>query len=232
VVIRLVKPAVDIGLFTTDVDAGRMFWESGLGLRFEELLKVGGGVHQHRLGLHGAVLKLNHSRDPLDLEPGGYVGLRIAAAVSEPREVTDPDGLAVTVVPHGHDRVQAVEVTWRTRSARDARWFLVEALGAVPDRPDRFALGRTLVRVDEDPTQLRSGALRARGLRYLTLQVADVEASYDALVAKGVEGATEPVRLGDTAYIAFVRDPDGNWIELSQRASLTGPLPDGVRRRT
>jgi hypothetical protein len=30
--------------------------------------------------------------------------------------------------------------------------------------------------------------------------------------------------LGSTARISFVRDPDGNWIEISQRASLTGTL--------
>jgi lactoylglutathione lyase len=34
-----------------------------------------------------------------------------------------------------------------------------------------------------------------------------------------------PVSLGKVARISFVRDPDGNWIELSQRASLTGNLP-------
>jgi catechol 2,3-dioxygenase-like lactoylglutathione lyase family enzyme len=42
-------------------------------------------------------------------------------------------------------------------------------------------------------------------------------------------GATEGrgvVTLGETARISFIRDPDGNWIEISQRASLTGPLPD------
>ena len=33
-----------------------------------------------------------------------------------------------------------------------------------------------------------------------------------------------PVRLGDVAYISFVRDPDGNWIEISQRKSITGSL--------
>jgi lactoylglutathione lyase len=32
------------------------------------------------------------------------------------------------------------------------------------------------------------------------------------------------VTLGSTARISMVRDPDGNWIELSQRASLTGSL--------
>ena len=42
----------------------------------------------------------------------------------------------------------------------------------------------------------------------------------------GVPEWSKVIRLGDTAYISFITDPDGNWIELSQRASLTGPLPD------
>ena len=33
------------------------------------------------------------------------------------------------------------------------------------------------------------------------------------------------------AYISFVRSPDGDWLEVSQRASLTGPLPDTAPRR-
>jgi hypothetical protein len=30
--------------------------------------------------------------------------------------------------------------------------------------------------------------------------------------------------MGEVAVISFVRDPDGNFIELSQRASLLGGL--------
>jgi lactoylglutathione lyase len=30
--------------------------------------------------------------------------------------------------------------------------------------------------------------------------------------------------LGDTARISMIRDPDGNWIELSQRASIVGSI--------
>ena len=38
------------------------------------------------------------------------------------------------------------------------------------------------------------------------------------------EEALAPLTLGTTARISMVRDPDGNWIELSQRASITGSL--------
>jgi lactoylglutathione lyase len=33
-----------------------------------------------------------------------------------------------------------------------------------------------------------------------------------------------PRTLGDVARISFVIEPGGHWIELSQRASLTGSL--------
>jgi lactoylglutathione lyase len=44
----------------------------------------------------------------------------------------------------------------------------------------------------------------------------------------GFDSATEPIRLGDVAAISFVRDPGGNWLEISQRASLTGALPSDL----
>ncbi len=43
--------------------------------------------------------------------------------------------------------------------------------------------------------------------------------------AAGVEIGQPPRTIGQVRY-SFVRDPDGNWIELSERASLTGkPVP-------
>ena len=44
------------------------------------------------------------------------------------------------------------------------------------------------------------------------------------MLAKGGREALAPVTLGTTARISMVRDPDGNWIELSQRASIVGSL--------
>jgi lactoylglutathione lyase len=45
------------------------------------------------------------------------------------------------------------------------------------------------------------------------------------IAAGGAEGRA-PVTLGETARISFVRDAQGNWLEISQRASLTGRLED------
>ena len=36
--------------------------------------------------------------------------------------------------------------------------------------------------------------------------------------------ASAPVTLGDVARISMILDPDGNWIELSRRASVVGSL--------
>jgi len=43
-------------------------------------------------------------------------------------------------------------------------------------------------------------------------------------LARGGEEGAPPRLLGDTVRMSFVRDPDGNFIELSQRASLVGTL--------
>ena len=48
---QLVKPALDVGLYTNDLDPMLTFWQQQAGITFTELLPVGGGVHQHRLRL-------------------------------------------------------------------------------------------------------------------------------------------------------------------------------------
>jgi hypothetical protein len=57
------------------------------------------------------------------------------------------------------------------------------------------------------------------------VQVWDVRAEHAKLLQLGWRESIAPVKLGETAYISFVVDPDGSPIEISQRASLTGPLP-------
>jgi lactoylglutathione lyase len=67
--------------------------------------------------------------------------------------------------------------------------------------------------------------MRSPGYRYLTVQVWDADAEYARIVERGDTGAMPPRTMGNVARFGFVRDPDGNWLEISQRASLTGPLP-------
>jgi lactoylglutathione lyase len=67
--------------------------------------------------------------------------------------------------------------------------------------------------------------MQGQGFRYLTVQVRNVDAEHAGIIGRGGVEGRGPLTLGITARISFVRDPDGNWIEISQRASLTGPLP-------
>jgi predicted enzyme related to lactoylglutathione lyase len=51
-----------------------------------------------------------------------------------------------------------------------------------------------------------------------------VDEVHAAVLAAGGRQARAPITLGTTARISMVLDPDGNWIELSQRASIVGTL--------
>jgi predicted enzyme related to lactoylglutathione lyase len=79
--------------------------------------------------------------------------------------------------------------------------------------------------VPADACQTNNRKMRAPGFRYITVQVLDVDAVHAGVLARGGMEGHSPMTLGKVARISFVRDPDGNWIELSQRASLTGDLP-------
>jgi lactoylglutathione lyase len=66
--------------------------------------------------------------------------------------------------------------------------------------------------------------MQGSGWRYITFQVFKVDESHAAVLAQGGVEALAPVTLGITARISMIRVPDGNAIELSQRASIVGSL--------
>jgi catechol 2,3-dioxygenase-like lactoylglutathione lyase family enzyme len=81
----------------------------------------------------------------------------------------------------------------------------------------RYVLGESglkLVTFDEPP-QLANppGGPTARGLRYLTVEVANVAATVGRCAAFGCD-VPMPLFEHDGAPIAIVADPEGNWVEL------------------
>lgn len=223
---RIAKPRFDFGLYTNQLEPQLVFWQREVGLPFEEVLPVGGGVRQHRHGLNGSVFKLNHSRDPLPVRtPCGYRELAIAReGLAAPVALTDPDGNRVRLVPHGYEGIVGIEVSLGVRDPNAFEEFFGAALGFVRMAKGRYRFGDSLLSFEKDSAAGRSGPMRAPGFRYLTLQVHDVDIAHAEVLAAGGEEGHPPRTLGTTARISFVRDPDGNWIELSQRASLTGSL--------
>jgi lactoylglutathione lyase len=203
------------------------FWQEEVGLPFEELLPLGDGSRQHRHAMNGSVLKLNESREPVPAAPpSSYRELLIAReGLAAPRSLVDPDGNHVTLVPAGQGGVVGIGIRLAVRDEAAFHRFYRDQLGLAAAGDRAYRWGDTLLTFASEPAVGRVETMRAPGYRYITVQVRDVDAVHRELVARGVEEMRAPVTLGSTARISFVRDPDGNAIEISQRASLTGPLP-------
>jgi catechol 2,3-dioxygenase-like lactoylglutathione lyase family enzyme len=235
----LAKRFIDVGLMTNRLDEMRAFYGERIRLPYEELLPVGGGVRQYRYGLLGSVLKINHARDPLPPRiAGGYRKLSIAdPRTPMPLVMQDSDGNELELIPSGQRGVSQIEIHLGVTDERAFDQFYGDALQAERLGDGRFKLGETIVSVERDPAAVRApktaagsamdamATMRAVGMRYVTIQVRDVDAEHRRLMSMGVWEGAAPVSLGAVARISFIRDPDGNFIEISQRASLTGPIP-------
>ena len=221
---NLAKQHLDIGLFSNKRDEQLAFWQHTVGLPYDHMGKVGGGVQQHRHHMNGSILKMNHARNSLPaLAPSGIVGLEIArAGLAGPQPLADPDGNKVTLVPNGQNGVAGIAILLRVNdpSAHDRFW--THAMQFERAGEGRYRCGDSLVVVAEQVRVERSSEWRGPGYRYMTVQIWDCLAEYHGILERGGTSGGEPRLLGETVRFAFVCDPDGNHIEISQRASLTG----------
>ena len=58
------------------------------------------------------------------------------------------------------------------------------------------------------------------GASHFCLQVEDIDALYDELTAEGIEFISEPVTLSKGVRVAYMYDPEGNIVELSDRSGV------------
>lgn len=223
---QLAKPRIDIGLSTNHLPPMLAFWQGEVGAVFDHLLPIRRGQAQHRHDVAGSVLKINHHEAPLPGHPpSGYRELVIAReGLAAPRLLADPEGNRVSLVPPGHEGVTQIGVRIGVRDLAAHRRFYGEALGLPEERPGVFRAGESLVLLEEDPSAPADAQMQGPGWRYITFQVFKVDDEHAAVLARGGREALAPLTLGTTARISMVRDPDGNWIELSQRASIVGSL--------
>ena len=70
---HLAKPHMDIGLFTNRREEQLAFWQQTVGLAYDHLGKLGGGMQQLRHHMNGSILKVNHARDPLKPAPASGI---------------------------------------------------------------------------------------------------------------------------------------------------------------
>lgn len=222
---NLTKPHLDIGLFSNSRETQLAFWQQTVGLPYDHMGKVGGGVQQHRHHMNGSILKMNHARDPLPaIAPSGIIGLQIARdGLAAPKPLADPDGNKVTLVPKGWRGVEGIAILLRVNDpgAHNRFWTHTMQYERVGD--GRYRCGDSLVVIAEQgKVEHRGTEWRGPGYRYTTVQVFDCVAEVEGILARGGTPGGDVRVLGETVRYAFVCDPDGNHIEISQRASLTG----------
>ena len=64
------------------------------------------------------------------------------------------------------------------------------------------------------PPPSPAGADGQAGFRYVTMWVKDITATYEEWKAKGVEFLSAPIRRTPEMQMVFMRDPEGNLIEI------------------
>ena len=220
--LTLAKPALDVGLYTNQLDECLAFWQDQVNVPFDHLLKLGGGAHQHRHQIGNSVLKINNTREPI--APGNPTGLHTLTLFDKdceaPIELLDPDGNNVVLAPA--DGAHNLKLTLQVNDIDAQHQFYATTLGLPEAGTHTFAIGDSLLELT--PGSVGNFDRQGIGYRYMTVQVFDVVAEHTRIVQAGGTEGMAPTRLGDVAYISFVCDADGNWIEISQRKSITGSL--------
>ena len=227
---ELNRPQIDIGLFTNRIEELKAFYGGTLGLAFESELPISDAFKQHRYIANGSIIKLMESRDGLPRRhPGGYESIIIASNLfAQPEALHDPDGNSIVLVPPGRDDVNQMEVRVGVSNV-DRFDAFYKAAGGIDIGHDRYKIGETIFAAFRHPLarQVRPAplgnlqevvkAMAGLGFRYVTIQVKDCEAAFKVMTDAGASVAAPPETFGNRARTAFVRDPDGNFIELAQR---------------
>jgi len=220
---NLAKDHIDVGLFSNRRDEQLGFWQRDVGLPYDHLGKLGGGMQQHRHHMNGSILKMNHARDPLPAAaPSAITELLIARDIERPHHLLDPDGNRVTLVHKGCEGVTGIAVVLRVNDREATEHFYRHVMQFESPRDGVYRCGDSLLIVAAQGKVERCEEWRAPGFRYITVQVWDCVAEHRGILARGGTEGRAPIELGDTVRYSFVRDPDGTFIEISQRASLTG----------
>lgn len=221
---QLAKQQLDVGLFTTsDLAKQLSFWQDKAGLAFDQVLKLGEGMHQHRFHANGSIVKVNHSlRDLPYITPTRFIGVfLVVPELTERIQWGDPDGNRLVLVPPGYEGISGLAVELQVSDLDAAARFWGHALQCPSPSPNKFLVGDSLV-------ILRLGSPAAeppttwigQGWRYLTIQVQDCREEHKLALQRGAIEAAPPRDYGGVAVVSFVRDDDGNYIELSERTSL------------
>jgi hypothetical protein len=224
----LARPGLDFGLPTDNEKARRAFYE-GLDLVHLKTDNIMDGQDEVYYELHGSWLKIVTSDQPMPAGVSGYDELLfVSGASTQVSRLIDPDGVKVSVVPRGYRGLDEVGVIVKVNDVSAKERFLSE--GMQGDRTDSggWRVGNTVFFVEQASPRLEPGPMFARGFTMVSLIVRSIYKTHAALCAAG---ASHGLRVCEDSIVpgrclfSFVRDPNGNWIELVQFDDLSGPLP-------
>lgn len=223
--IEIVKDQLDVGLVSANPSVVD-FWRDEAGLRFDHSIPVVKGQLQHRFDERGTVVKVNVRKELGGDQRSGIEELLIARDGFEaPESMADPDGNRVRFVPIGFEGVTQIGIRIAVRDLARTMNYYRDVLGFLAEAPARVRCGDSVLLFEERADAPSGFAQAQRGWLYLTVQIRDCDAETARVEAAGGEVAVAPMNLGEVARMSMVRDPDGNLLEISQRAQLTGPLP-------
>ena len=224
--LRLAKNHLDIGLFTNDIDSHHNFWSKTVGLKLDHELKFNKDITQHRYDAHGSVIKVNHHAKLFQNEPAsGYKHLKIASANLPNQLLKHPGGDFVSLVTPGTDGIVGIGIEISTANPKNMVGFYTEVMGFDLVATNTLQCGDTILFVTKGHAGYKTDSFVGPNFRYLTVQVYDADLECAAIKEKGGLITQNPRTIGKIARYGFVTDPDGNWIEISARASLTGIIP-------
>ena len=217
---RLAKNCFDIGLMVDPSEFRLEDWTIGLGLELDQVIEIE-GLRQHRFHVEQAVLKVNVAIDPLPEGPlAGFASFSIRGRRFVVREGSP---VSVDTAPPTTTRVpdqNGLDIEIVSPSVDNAIRFYTDVLGLEKADSAAVRCGSGIISFRAGVGPASSAALMGPGIRYLTLQVFDADGACGEVEAGGGRVARAPVSFGDVARYGFVFDPDGNWIELSARASV------------
>lgn len=218
----MTKPYLDFGLQSDRGERMQTFWRDEIGLSLSEVVTVYEGVDQYRYALHGAVLKLNVMAQPMAPAPcTGYRRMIIATAQRDtPRELSDPDGNMFLLVPGRYLGSQQLGLDIAVSDLASFRRFYGELLQLPSAGDNSFNWGKTRIQFLECAAVATTADDHGTGLRYITFQVRNLDEVHARLISAGVVEHSAPTRWNEMSYVSFIRDPDNNLIELSQRMDL------------
>ncbi|MEM9177197.1 MAG: VOC family protein [Myxococcota bacterium] len=224
--IEIVKHQLDVGLVSEDPDVVD-FWRDEAGLVFDHSIPVTKEQVQYRFDERGTVVKVNVRKALTGDQRSGIEALLIARdGLEAPREMADPDGNRVVFVPTGDEGVTQIGVRLAVRNLERSMAYYRDVLGFEEEASDRVRCGDSVLLFEERSDAPSGPAPAQRGWLYLTVQIRDCDAETARVEAAGGQVVVRPRNLGEVARMAMVCDPDGNLLEISQRAQWTGPLPE------